>query len=515
MPVLDSSKVVADGAQGPGRRRRARVSDVGEAPGARLPGGPLPEKRRTFSQLIRLDPLSTIVTVSIDVLTAAAATAVGVGWAAKAHDSIPPVWLTALYVPLVVGLLATRHAYRRRLNRNFLDEVGPIETTVAVASMVLLSAMLFSRVPGDTSGTVLKIWISAAVLMPVGRMVRAAIQRALRRQHHLLAPTLIVGNGDLADKIIRRLRSSPEYGLDPVGVVDAEPPWTGSAGRGLTVAIDYLGTPDAIDRIITDTGAECMVIAFSRTDDQELARLAGIAHQHGLRVWVIPRMFDVVGERARIEHVGGLPLQALPHTDPRGWQFAIKHVLDRFLAAIGLLLISPIFLVLMALVRLSSPGPILFRQPRVGRDGRVFDCLKFRTMREPTDSIADFTLKDGAAPGGVEGVDRRTTIGKFLRSTSLDELPQLINVVKGEMSLVGPRPERPEFVALFEMQIRRYGERHRVKAGMTGWAQIHGLRGQSSIADRAEWDNYYIENWSLGLDLRILVMTVPAMLSGE
>lgn len=509
MPVLDSSKMVPDGVQGP--RRRGQVSDVSEAPGVRFPDGPIPAKRKTFSQLIRLDPLSTIVTVSVDVVSSAIATAVGVGWAARAHDSIPPVWLIVASVPLLVGLLATRQAYRRRLNRNFLDDIGLIEATVAVAALVLLSATLFLPRSGNEPTTVLKIWISTAVLMPIGRMIRAVIQRRLRRQNHLVAPTLIVGNGDLATKIVDRLKESPEYGLDPIGLVDAEPP----IGRRLTTAIEYLGGPDAIERIITDTGAECMVIAFSRTEDEALAKLAGIAHRNGLRVWVIPRMFDVVGERARIEHVGGLPLQVLPHTDPRGWQFAIKHVLDRVLATIGLLLISPILLVLMVLVRLSSPGPILFRQPRVGRDGRVFDCLKFRTMREATDSTADFTLKEGAAPGGVEGVDRRTTIGKFLRSTSLDELPQLINVIKGEMSLVGPRPERPEFVALFEMQIRRYGERHRVKAGMTGWAQVHGLRGQSSIADRAEWDNFYIENWSLGLDLRILLMTVPAMLRGE
>ena len=147
----------------------------------------------------------------------------------------------------------------------------------------------------------------------------------------------------------------------------------------------------------------------------------------------------------------------------------------------------------------------------MGRDGKVFDCVKFRTMRMPDAAATDFALSNGVAPGGIEGVDRRTTIGKILRRTSMDELPQLINVVKGEMSLVGPRPERPEFVEVFEAQIRRYGERHRVKAGMTGWAQVHGLRGQTSIADRAEWDNFYIENWSLGLDLKILALTVPAL----
>jgi lipopolysaccharide/colanic/teichoic acid biosynthesis glycosyltransferase len=133
-------------------------------------------------------------------------------------------------------------------------------------------------------------------------------------------------------------------------------------------------------------------------------------------------------------------------------------------------------------------------------------------MRPPRESDSAFELTAGAAPGGVEGVDRRTRIGKIMRQTSLDELPQLLNVLRGDMSLVGPRPERPEFVELFEMQIRRYGERHRVKAGVTGWAQVHGLRGQTSIADRAEWDNYYIENWSLWLDIKILFLTVLAVL---
>ena len=182
--------------------------------------------------------------------------------------------------------------------------------------------------------------------------------------------------------------------------------------------------------------------------------------------------------------------------------------MDVGVAAVGLLIISPLMLMLTLLVRLSSPGPIFFKQSRVGRDGQVFDCLKFRSMRPPRASDAGFELKAGGAPGGVEGVDRRTRIGKLMRTTSLDELPQLINVLRGDMSLVGPRPERPEFVELFEMQIKRYGERHRVKAGVTGWAQVHGFRGQTSIVDRAEWDNYYIENWSLSLDVRILALTL-------
>jgi exopolysaccharide biosynthesis polyprenyl glycosylphosphotransferase len=205
--------------------------------------------------------------------------------------------------------------------------------------------------------------------------------------------------------------------------------------------------------------------------------------------------------------------------DPNGKQFAIKHALDRVLALLLLIVLSPIIALAMIAVRLSSPGPAFFRQRRVGRDGKAFDFYKFRSMRvvqgaenqEGDGGTLDFLLAGDIAPGGVEGEDRRTAVGRFLRSTSLDELPQLFNVLRGDMSLVGPRPERPEFVELFRQDITRYGDRHRVKSGITGWAQVHGLRGQTSLAERVEWDNYYIAHWSLGLDLKILMLTLIAL----
>jgi lipopolysaccharide/colanic/teichoic acid biosynthesis glycosyltransferase len=205
-------------------------------------------------------------------------------------------------------------------------------------------------------------------------------------------------------------------------------------------------------------------------------------------------------------------------------------------AIVLLVLLSPLLALSALAVRLSSPGPILFRQRRVGRDGRTFDLLKFRSMRmaperdglpadealtdgaqtEEDESALEFLLGGDTAPGGVEGEDRRTTVGRFMRRTSIDELPQLLNVLRGEMSIIGPRPERPEFVELFSDEITRYGDRLRVKSGITGWAQVHGLRGQTSLAERVEWDNYYIAHWSLGLDLKILILTIAAMVrSGE
>ncbi len=473
--------------------------------------GGVPPHQESFIELVRSGPLVTIAAIFVDVVSAVVSVVMGWWWATHTPEAPPALWLMLLYVPILVALFGLRGMYRRRLNHTWLDALGPIQTTVALAAMFLLAVWVVAVPLGHLGQSVFKIWICAAVLVPLGRLAFATASRILKRHHHLAAPILVVGNGRIASRIVERLKASPEYGLNPVGLLDATPPWAGPDAKS-EIALPYLGTPDSIEKVIFETGAEGIVIAFSLTQDELLTQLVRIAHRHGLRVWVVPRMFDVVGERARVEHIGGLPLLALPHTNPLGWQFTLKHLSDRIAAALGLLLISPVFLTLTLLVRLSSPGPIFFQQPRVGRDGKVFGCLKFRTMRPETEADAKFQLKDGAAPGGIEGVDRRTKIGKIMRSTSMDELPQLVNVLRGEMSLVGPRPERPEFVELFEMQIQRYGERHRVKAGITGWAQVHGLRGQTSIADRAEWDNYYIENWSMALDIKILALTVLAVL---
>jgi lipopolysaccharide/colanic/teichoic acid biosynthesis glycosyltransferase len=206
-------------------------------------------------------------------------------------------------------------------------------------------------------------------------------------------------------------------------------------------------------------------------------------------------------------------LLELHASKPRSISYSVKYALDRLVAAALLLLLSPLLVAAALAVFLSLGRPILYRQARVGRDGRVFGMLKFRTMRPPDNSedhVQEFVAE--RAPGGVEGTDRRTRVGTFLRTTSLDELVQLVNVLNGEMSMVGPRPERPEYVEYFASRVHRYDDRHRVKGGITGWAQIHRLRGQTSIQERVEWDNYYIENFSIWLDLKILLLTIPAIL---
>jgi exopolysaccharide biosynthesis polyprenyl glycosylphosphotransferase len=457
------------------------------------------------------------ITVVLDVCSSAGAVALAHWWIPVVPEDRNVLDYSWAFVPIVVVALASRSMYRKKLNFGFLDDFGPVETAVAVSALATLTILMVLVPPMQTGDVVLphvrpsevvvRLWVCAAILMPLVRLGKSLVYRYLRRKYRIAAPTLIVGSGPIVHQLITRMRQVPEYGLRPVGVLDDIRP----ADMEL-FDVPYLGTTGNLENAVRATGAEELIVAPSSVADEQLARTALLAHHLGLQVRVVPRLMDAVGVGARVDHLGGVPLIVLYHVDPKGWQFALKHAFDRVAAGVGLLLILPVFIVLALLVKFGSPGPIFFGQERIGRDGKVFACLKFRSMRPMDPADADFEPTAGTAPGGVEGVDRRTRIGKIMRKTSLDELPQLINVLRGDMSMVGPRPERPSFVELFEMQVRRYGDRNRVKAGITGWAQVHGLRGQTSIADRAEFDNYYIENWSLRLDFRILILTVLAVL---
>lgn len=471
--------------------------------------------RRSWPYRLRRNPLHTILTVTLDVASASLSVGLGALWGADGATLAGAGWMVWLFVPLVLGILAATAMYRRALQRNFLDEIGPVETAVAVAALILLSCLLADEGQSRPGTVVIPIWLCAAVLMPAVRLARTWEQRWLRNHFYFesASRTLILGDDRLVNQLITHMFEIREYGLLPVGILGFGGSDLARDGMlGKYPSVPRVGVLEDFGDVAVAMEVEDLILSASAAPDEQLMAVIRSAHMLGIRVWVLPRVHDAVGAHAWLEHLGGLPLVVIPPLNPHSWQFAVKHAMDRVLSAIGLLLIAPIFLSLALLVRLGSSGPIFFRQKRVGRDARTFDCLKFRSMRLPAESDAAFELSAGAAPGGVEGVDRRTWIGRIMRATSLDELPQLINVLRGDMSLVGPRPERPEFVEIFELQIRRYGERHRVKAGLTGWAQVHGLRGQTSIADRAEWDNYYIENWTLSLDVKILSLTVFAVL---
>jgi exopolysaccharide biosynthesis polyprenyl glycosylphosphotransferase len=417
--------------------------------------------------------------------------------------------------PLVVLLLYLRGLYRTRLRTLMLDGIVPALSGITVAAMAVavLGVLINDHAPNQDVW--LRAWAFSLVGVGLGRGTLVLAQRRARALRIIGKPVLIMGAGLVGAQVARRLESHPEYGLTPVGFLDEDPRSVAEVG-GREVPV--LGTIDDLEDAVARTGVKNLIVAFSSVTDARVSRLIPRCQELGVDVSVVPRMFDLINDRVGYDTVGGLPLLSFAAVDPKGAQFAVKHALDRVLAALLLIVFSPVLALAALAVKLSSPGPILFKQLRVGRDGRVFDFYKFRSMREAAPrqqeeqaSALDFLLAGDVAPGGVEGEDRRTAVGRFLRSSSLDELPQLFNVLRGDMSLVGPRPERPEFVELFRNDILRYGDRHRVKSGITGWAQVHGLRGQTSLAERVEWDNYYIAHWSLGLDLKILMLTVVSL----
>ena len=408
-----------------------------------------------------------------------------------------PVWLLA-YAALVVGLLARRGLYDWRLRLSILDNFKRVVTAVVLGSMTLLTLRIL--LPGDVddlAGQSLRLLAFSAVYLAAGRVAFDWTQLMARRHGELARPTLIVGAGRVGALTATRLLDNPELGLKPVGFLDKEPL---DESR---LPVPVLGASWDLERLIEQHGIEHVVVTFSTAPNEVLLREVERCEELGVPVSLVPRLF----ERVNVEHIGGLPLLSARRTNPKGWQFALKYIVDRIVAAALLVLISPLLLALALGTLISVGRPIFFRQPRAGRDGREFEMLKFRSMRAASEPLVVPDLPPDTAPGGVEGDDRRTRFGTLLRRTSLDELPQLLNVLKGEMSLIGPRPERPDFARLFGESIYRYDERHRVKAGITGWAQVHGLRGKTSLRDRVEWDNFYIENWSLWLDVKILLMT--------
>jgi exopolysaccharide biosynthesis polyprenyl glycosylphosphotransferase len=459
-------------------------------------------RRRVFER-----PLWTVLCVVLDVTLILLGNVAAIIGAPAAHADVADAELIWLFPALVVVILAARGAYRDRIDLRVIDGIARIAAATSLAAISLIAAAALFDPGADPAPLISRAWLFATVYLAGGHVLLAWARRRARATRLIAEPTLIVGAGHIGARVEYRLTHQPELGLFPIGYLDSDPP---SADMVPARRVPVLGTPDDISRIAAATGARHVVLGFSSAPDHSLIPLVRECEASGLKVSLVPRLFESVNVHVELDRLGGLPLLGLRWISPRGWWFTVKHAIDRVVAAAALAALAPLLLAIAAAVKLGSPGPILFRQPRIGRDGREFEMLKFRSMRGGRSHFDMEALQPGVAPGGVEGEDRRTRLGSYMRRYSLDELPQLFNVLRGEMSLVGPRPERPEFVIAFERDVGGYADRLRVKSGLTGWAQVHGLRGKTSLADRVEWDNWYIENWSPGLDLKILLMTIAA-----
>jgi exopolysaccharide biosynthesis polyprenyl glycosylphosphotransferase len=446
--------------------------------------------------------------VAVDfAMLALAAVAVQFGGHA-AHVASPPPGVMAVFGAVCLGLYWSRGLYRLRFRLHVLDDLRSILAATSVAAMIVLTGRVVFGSIDQLDAETVRMWGFALAYVSAGRVARYWAHERANEAGERVRSTLIVGAGRVGSLVAKRLLDTPELGLRPVAFLDKEPLVDTWSELGIPVA----GASWDLDETVQQYGIEQVVITFSTAPDDVLLRLIRRCEDLGIPTAVVPRLFERMPELSQMEHLGGLPLVTPRPARVGGWQFRVKYAADRVLAALGLLLLSPVLVGAALGVLLTSGRPVTFRQMRIGRDGRPFEMLKFRTMAGEASAPAVAPAGE-LAPGGVEGEDRRTRLGAFLRRTSIDELPQLVNVLRGEMSLIGPRPERPEFVRDFEQRIYRYGDRHRVKSGITGWAQVCGLRGRTPLTDRAEWDNFYIENFSLWLDVKIALMTLRAMIS--
>jgi Undecaprenyl-phosphate glucose phosphotransferase len=414
--------------------------------------------------------------------------------------------LIGVLVPLafqVQGIYRLRRG-RTRVDDFFAVFVGSILTVVLgiVTTLYIQAYYLPDEVKDrgtfEVSQLVWGLFLALNVSLTYAsrELVREALERRWR-QGIGLKRVLVAGAGELGRVVVDKLLEHHELGYKVIGFVDDRAGGDHIGHRGLPL----LGTLAEAGDILQRDRIDQLYVALPLDEHMKMVALVESANREIVEVKVVPDLVQVIALRARLEELDGIPIININDVPLRGFNSVLKRAIDVGLSAAGLLVLAPVLGVLAAIVRASSPGPAYFRQERMGLDGHSFWVWKFRSMYDEAE-------RDTGPIWAREDDPRCTPVGRFLRRSNLDEIPQLWNVFKGDMSLVGPRPERPFFVEQFKQRMPQYMLRHKVKAGLTGWAQVNGWRGNTSIEKRIEYDLYYIENWSVALDLKIMWLTL-------
>ncbi len=416
------------------------------------------------------------------------------------------IWVpTALvHVMTLVGIFFFARLYHQRRALSRIDQISTIFAAVSVGVVMTsgFSTFLFKNSVFDInypSQLVLYVWIFTLLCVITGRELHRLMVTRLRQAGRACDQVLIVGSGEAAQTVVQQIQSRPELGYRIIGAVN------GQVGTMITasasgVAIPVIGTIEQLPFLIDSLRINEVIIALPDAPHAELTRLIGLCQRGQVSIKLYPDLFAYMAGGISVDELGSLPLLSVRDMPMRGWKLTLKRGLDIFGSVVGLIMLSPFMLLTALLIKLESPGPVFFCQERTGLDGRPFPMIKFRTMRPDSEA---------KGPGWtVKGDVRVTKSGKWMRASNWDEIPNLINVLLGQMSLVGPRPEQTVFVEKFRENIPRYMERHREKAGMTGWAQVNGYRGDTSIVERTKYDLYYVENWSLWFDIKVIIRTI-------
>lgn len=431
------------------------------------------------------------------------------------------VWLIIFYL---FGVYDTRKVY------SFVDETYEVVKGAFIGTVFILAPIFFYRA-FTFSRIVMALGCSlGGVLIVFGKVILKGVRLILYHKGIGIRRACIVGGGERATEVIAKFKN-PLSGYSLVGQVIDQVEYgsrdpqrlrlDGSRGshlpreKGREIAsvradssVPVLGNLYEIREVIEKHKIDLLLITFPLAQHRETAKILLRCNGLGVEIRFVPDPYELLTSRIGYYEIDGFSLLGIREFPLTDWNALLKRGFDIVLSGMLLLLFSPLFLLISIIIKLSSRGPLFYRQQRVGKDGKVFHIIKFRSMRIGAEELTGPIFASQRDP-------RVTRIGSFLRRWGIDELPQLFNVLKGNMSLVGPRPERPEFVERFGDEIFRYFERHKVKPGITGWAQVHGLRGNTSIKERVKYDLYYIENWSFGLDIKILLRTLSATIKGE
>ncbi len=402
-------------------------------------------------------------------------------------------------VPIWILVFQINKLYRLNRNVFIFDEFFPIVKCVTISIIVSIGILFFFRGYSYSRLVFVLIWISAVVFITISRYFMLKLEKTLYNKKIATKNVAIVGTNKVVKDIYDRFRKNTYVGFNILGY------FTRDGKKCFEEDIYLLGDYSAIPENIKSKAIQKLILCFTPEETEDLYTIFKLCEGINVELMMYPQFMDVVTSRLKIEHYDGIPFMKLKSIPMNVWNRIIKRIFDLVFSFLFLLITLPFFLIIAVIIKLTSKGPVFYLQERVGMDGKKFMIYKFRSM------VVD-AEKNG--PVLVSPDDKRyTKIGKFLRKHSLDELPQFINVLKGDMSIVGPRPEREFFVNQMKETIVRYLERHRVKSGITGWAQVNGYRGPAtSLQTRIDYDIYYIENWSLAFDLKIILKTIKEAL---
>ena len=443
------------------------------------------------------------------------AASLGIGYRIRFEtDLLPPPALFhtwEFYRPLVLAEIVVfalvfflRDMYHVRRNTSRLDELQRVAVSIGISAVITVGLTSFIQRGFPYSRSLVMLsWLLAILMIWIARLVQFRLQGLLRRAGIGSERVLIVGSGEIASAVLQKMQTMPNWGYAVVGYVAD---WSAEVRVSFSGNdLRSLGRLDDIEEVVNRHSIDEVIIADPALNHQDVLGIVQRLDPRLVSIKVFPDVFQLLSSEVTLSDLHGLPLLSIRDAALGGWRRAMKRVVDVVLSVLVLIMLSPLMLFIALMIKVTSPGgPVFFAQERVGLDGRAFWVLKFRSM-SPNAEV-------GTGPIWAARNDPRATrLGRFLRRFSLDEFPQFVNVLLGDMSIVGPRPERPHFVRQFTERIPHYWERHREKAGLTGWAQVNGLRGDTSIEERTAYDLWYVENWTLWLDFKIMLRTVVAI----